>query len=40
MSEDLKSVGVSEISFMLGYEQTVFQKIIIEYILGYSRSRK
>lgn len=40
MSEDLKSVAVSEISFMLGYEQSVFQKIILEYILGYSRSRK
>lgn len=40
MCEDLKSVGVSEISFMLGYEQAIFQKIILEYILGYSRSKK
>ena len=40
MSEDLKSVAVSEISFMLGFEQSVFQKIILEYILGYSRSKK
>ncbi len=40
MSEDMKSVGVVEISFMLGYEQSIFQKIVIEYILGYSRSKK